>query len=107
MCESALRRKIKAEIDEVRTSQLAMYVGHMDEMQEYRPGYRAWGQEIPAGPSGYERALLLPLDRLERLWEEDDWGSAWESMDMEQREIWEHDDGLIAGLSRVLEWLES
>jgi hypothetical protein len=82
------RQKIIELRDSTRQNQLATYVANVNNPD--------------GGLIGWEEASLYPLERLEFLFEEDDWGRAWELMNAEQTEYFEQDEGRIGALSDVL-----
>lgn len=108
--ESALNRAIRrlTELrDNAEAEQLAVYVGHvtLDKLTEEERGR-------PLEPSddclllGYDAACQLDVARLRQLFEEDDWGSAWELFKSEDTEWYEQDGGRVLAYNDALQILE-
>jgi hypothetical protein len=90
--EGTIALALRAQIESLRAArlhdQLALYVAHV---------------RTPDGELyGYEEASQLPLAELERLFEEDDYGVAWERFDSEDTEGYEQDEGFIRACDEIL-----
>ena len=87
-----LRAKIEGLRARRHEDQLALYVGHVVDPET--------NQLL-----GYEAASQLPIAELERLFEEDDYGAAWELFSGEDTEGYEQDEGYLRACDEILRLL--
>lgn len=108
--ESALNRAIRRLnklCDSAEHEQLAVYVGNvtLDKLTDKERG-RPPEQGDDCYLLGYDAASALPIERLRQLFEEDDWGLAWETFKSEQTEWYEQDEGRVMAYRDAIRILE-